>query len=71
MTAYMDRSDRLSLLTQAAAEATGKRFCSHHQGQVAAAEGDFVMRNKTRRWVCFRCQKNIQSQNAALMKRRA
>ncbi|MGB7195580.1 MAG: hypothetical protein WBD81_19165 [Collimonas pratensis] len=71
MTAYMDRSDRLSLLTQAAAEATGKRFCSHHQAQVAASDGDFVMRNKTRRWICFRCQKNIQSQNAALVKQRA
>lgn len=71
MTAYMDRSDRLSLLTQAAAAATGKRFCSHHQGEVAASEGDFVMRNKTGRWICFRCQKNIQCRDASLSKRRA
>ncbi|MEO6920801.1 MAG: hypothetical protein ABI171_17600 [Collimonas sp.] len=71
MTAYMERSDRLSLLTQAKAEATGRRFCAHHQGEVAAADGDFVIRNKTKRWVCFRCQKNSQRHNAALAKRRA
>jgi hypothetical protein len=71
MTAYMDRSDRLSLLTQAKAEATGRRFCAHHQGEAAATEGDFVIRNKTKRWVCFRCQKNSQRPNTLLTKRHA
>jgi hypothetical protein len=42
--------------TQAAANAIGKRYCSHHQGEVAADAGAYVMRNKTKRWVCFRCQ---------------
>ncbi|AIY41087.1 hypothetical protein LT85_1929 [Collimonas arenae] len=67
----MDRSDRLSLLTQATAEATGKRFCAHHQGEVAATDGDFVVRNNTKRWICFRCQKNSQRQSAMVAKRQA
>jgi hypothetical protein len=45
----------IDLATKAAAKVTGRRFCSHHQGEVAANEGRVVERNRSRRWVCFRC----------------
>ncbi|AMP04109.1 MULTISPECIES: hypothetical protein [Collimonas] len=69
MTAYLQRQDRLALVTQATANVTGKRYCSHHQGEVAVTEGDFVMRNKSRRWICFRCQERSQAHRDALLKR--
>jgi len=43
-------------VNQAAAKATGRRYCTHHQGEVSIDAGSHVMRNKTRRWICFRCQ---------------
>ncbi|HWW08409.1 hypothetical protein [Collimonas sp.] len=68
MTAYLQRQDRLALVTQATANVTGKRFCSHHQGEVAVAEGAFVVRNKSKRWVCFRCQERSRLHREALAK---
>lgn len=56
MTAYSQRPDRLALMTQLTANATGRRFCAHHQGEVPATGGDFVVRNKSRRWICYHCQ---------------
>lgn len=69
MSAYSQRPDRLVLVTQAAANATGRRFCAHHQGEVPAADGDFVECNKTRRWICYRCQENRRLQREASAKR--
>jgi hypothetical protein len=43
-------------VTQAFANAIGKKYCSHHQGEAAIDAGSMVTRNKTRRWICFRCQ---------------
>jgi hypothetical protein len=60
MTAYQQRSDRLALTTQATANVTGRRYCAHHQGEVPAADGDFVLRNKSKRWICYRCQEHNQ-----------
>lgn len=55
----------IAKVVQAAANVTGKRFCSHHQGEVAADAGAFVMRNKSRRWICFKCQeKSLHAQSA-------
>jgi hypothetical protein len=68
MTAYLQRQDRLALVTRATANVTGKRFCSHHQGEVAVADGDFVLRNKSRRWICFRCQERSQLRRDAIEK---
>ncbi|AMO99455.1 hypothetical protein CAter282_1570 [Collimonas arenae] len=69
MTAYLQRQDRLALVTQATANVTGKRFCSHHQGEVPVAEGEFVIRNKSKRWICFRCQERSRLRRDALDKR--
>lgn len=68
MTAYLQRQDRLALVTQATANVTGKRFCSHHQGEVSVTEGDFVLRNKSKRWICFRCQERSRLRRDALAK---
>lgn len=38
---------------------TEKRFCYHHQGEVAINAGSYVVRNNRRRWICARCQENI------------
>ena len=43
-------------LNAATAKITGKRFCSHHGGEVLADSGSFVTSNKSRRWICHRCQ---------------
>jgi hypothetical protein len=48
-------------VTQAAAKVTGKRFCFDHQGEVAVDAGCLVTRNKSRRWICFRCQEKSKS----------
>jgi len=69
MGTYLQRTDRLALVTEAAANATGKRFCAHHQGEVAATEGSFIECSKTRRWICYRCQENRRRQRQALEKR--
>jgi len=52
----------IALVTQAVAKAIGRRYCSHHQGEVAIDAGSYEVRNKTRRWICFRCQE--KSRNA-------
>lgn len=69
MSAYSQRTDRPALVTEAAANATGKRFCAHHQGEVAAGDGSFIECSKTRRWICCRCQENRRRQRLALEKR--
>jgi hypothetical protein len=43
-------------VTQAVAKATGKKYCNDHQGEAALDAGCMVIRNKSRRWICFRCQ---------------
>lgn len=58
MTADLQRPDRLELVTLATAKVTGMRFCAHHQGEVPVQNGGFVMRNKSRRWICHRCQEH-------------
>lgn len=65
MTAYQQRTDRLALVTQAASNVTGKRFCAHHQGEVPVADGDFVLRNNSKRWICYRCQESSRQRHAA------
>jgi hypothetical protein len=60
MTPYMQRADRLELVTQATAKVTGMRFCAHHQGEVPVQDGAFVLRNRSRRWICYRCQEHSQ-----------
>jgi len=50
----------ISHVTQAAAKVTGKRYCSDHRGEVAVDAGGYVMRGKTKRWMCFHCQEKKQ-----------
>ncbi|MFC6522927.1 hypothetical protein ACFQAT_27505 [Undibacterium arcticum] len=49
-----------------AASGTGKRFCSHHQGEVAADAGSLVQRNKSKRWICNACQAKSRQQQEAM-----
>ena len=58
---YPMRKSTIAHITQAAANVTGKRFCSHHQGEVEAHAGSFVQRHKSKRWICFRCQEKSRS----------
>lgn len=59
----MDQS-RITKVNEIAASVTGKRFCSHHQGEVAADAGNFVQCNKSKRWICHACQvKRLQRQD--------
>lgn len=51
----------LAHVTQAVAKAIGKKYCSHHQGDVAIDAGSYVVRNKIRRWICFRCQETSKN----------
>jgi len=48
-------------VTQAAAQIIGKKYCTHHQGEVAIDAGDHVVRGKARRWICFRCQEKCKN----------
>lgn len=70
MTTPLPRPRRSSLAsaTQATVNITGKRYCSHHQGEALVEQGSFVLRNKTKRWICFSCQeksKNSRPQSDA------
>lgn len=52
--------------TDAAAKVTGKRYCSHHQGEAAVDAGSYVQCNKSRRWVCDRCQTKSRLRQAEI-----
>lgn len=54
----MNNSDQAKM-TQATANVTGRRYCMHHQGEVPADAGSFVVRKKSKRWICYRCQEKI------------
>ena len=45
--------EKLNIVT---AEISGRRYCAHHRGEVLVDDGSFVTRNKSRRWICHRCQ---------------
>ena len=51
--------DTTTAVLPAIPQITEKRFCYHHQGEVAVAAGSYVVRNNRRRWICSRCQDNI------------
>jgi len=53
--------------TDAAARITGKRYCSHHQGEAAVDAGSYVQCNKSRRWVCDRCQTKSRMRQAEIL----
>jgi pyruvate carboxylase len=46
-----------SRLTLAASKVTGTLFCSYHQGYANADTGEFLIRNRTKKWMCERCLK--------------
>jgi hypothetical protein len=52
--------------TEAAARITGKRYCSHHQGEAAIDAGSYILCNKSRRWVCDRCQAKSRMRQAEI-----
>ena len=56
----MSKRSSIAKVTEAAANVTGRRFCSHHSGEVATDEGSFVTRNRSRRWICFREKSKIR-----------
>lgn len=64
-------SSLLKHATEACAKATGKRYCTHHGGEVASDQGDFQQRNHSRRWVCFACQKKSLEARARIQSTRA
>jgi hypothetical protein len=45
-------------VTNPVTKATGKRFCNDHQGEAAIDAGSVVIKNKSCRWICFRCQES-------------
>lgn len=55
------RRSSITSATQAAANVTGKRYCAHHQGEALVEQGSFVLRNKTKRWICFSCQEKSKN----------
>jgi hypothetical protein len=56
----------LTGMTEVAAKITGRRYCSHHGSEVDALAGCIVVRNKSRRWMCFACQKKSEKRNAEI-----
>lgn len=70
MNCEQKRVDRLVQATAAKAKVTGMRFCAHHQGEVLATEGDFVMCGKSKRWICYRCQRARQQLTDATRQRK-
>jgi len=61
----------LSKILEATSKVTARKFCSHHQGEVPANDGSVVERNRTRRWVCFRCQAKTQKREAEILASKA
>lgn len=61
MTTPLTRRSSLASATQATVNLTGKRYCAHHQGEALVEQGSFVLRNKTKRWICFSCQQKSQN----------
>ena len=53
-------------VTAATVVATGRRFCSDHQGFANAEKGSVIPRGNSSRWVCFTCQ---EMRTAALARR--
>jgi hypothetical protein len=51
---------------QAATKVSGRRFCSHHQGEADADQGCVVERNRSRRWICFRCIEKSEQRRVAI-----
>jgi hypothetical protein len=39
------------------APAPAKRYCTTHRGEVQGDAGNFVLRNRTTRWICHACQR--------------
>jgi hypothetical protein len=50
----------MSASASAATVITGRKFCTNHQGEVAAGAGSYVLRRNSKRWICFRCQEIIE-----------
>jgi hypothetical protein len=63
----MNSQSTVGKATEAAASITGRRYCSHHQGEVPIDEGSFVMRNTTKRWICNRCQEKSERRRAEIL----
>jgi hypothetical protein len=55
---------KLERLTDAVATVTGRRYCSSHRGESASDSGQYIIRGKKRRWICFVCLNGIQSAEA-------
>ena len=51
---------------EAVTKLTGRRFCSHHQGEVNADQGCIVERNRSRRWICYRCIEKSEQRRLAI-----
>jgi hypothetical protein len=49
----------LESLIDAAASVTGRRYCSLHRGEANSDAGDYIVRGKVRRWICFVCVRRI------------
>lgn len=55
--ASAEAANEKSKLTLAVAKVSGTIWCSYHQGQANAETGAFLMRNRTKRWMCAGCMK--------------
>lgn len=62
----MGRNSMLEKVTKIAAKITGRRYCSHHGGEVAEDAGSVVERNRSRRWICNACQEKSRNRNAEI-----
>ncbi len=49
-------NNALSGTMEIALQVSAKKYCSHHGSEVPFQEGSFVLRNKTKRWICNNCQ---------------
>lgn len=58
--------DTLNELIEVAAKLTGRRYCTHHGGEADASAGSFVIRNKSKRWICDVCEKKTAKRNAEI-----
>jgi hypothetical protein len=53
-------------LNDVTAKITGKRFCSHHLGEVLTEAGSFIQGRTATRFVCYRCQEKIKQRIAEI-----
>jgi hypothetical protein len=56
----------LTKVIEVSAKITGRRYCSHHRGEVDANAGCIVVRNKSRRWMCNACQDKAAKRDAEI-----